>query len=468
MRGCYFRIHSRELSRYLSRIAARTRETHSSHKSDLALQRDKRENKPYSQGPRKTGSQHKFVPVANIVVQAFQDRATGALPTHSRLMVGVIAFSLFIDFLLYGIFFPLAAHSPAKLQNEEQFALLYGAYAVSVLLVTPVFGYLGDRIGGRVAMLYGLALAACAILLFGAASNFFVLLLARLFQGAASAAFWTSGLALIATHYSEKRVEMLGYAFAAGTLGSVLGPIVGGLLFHAGGYKLPYLVTGILVAIDAPLIVFLLPAKGITQGETLGIRGLLLNKSVAVAGLAVALAAFSVGVVEPLLPVRLARYGTTSMAIGFIFTISTLVYGLSAPIVGRVSERLPIQKVIVLGTIAMAATLPLLAVFKGTVLVCIALSLVNISFAFMLNPASAELGNAVDRAGMSCYSAAYGVYNICYSIGMLATAGLASTAARRLGFWGVMLCASAILLLSIPVLTRAGSPQRAVPAAPHG
>lgn len=383
-------------------------------------------------------------------------------------MVAVIASSLFIDFFLYGIFFPLAAHSPAKLQNEEQFALLYGAYAASVLLVTPVFGYLGDRIGGRTTMLYGLGLAACATLLFAIAPNLSVLLLARLFQGAASAALWTSGLALIATHYVEKRVEMLGYAFAGGTLGSVLGPVAGGLLFHAGGYRLPYLITGILLAIEAPLMVFLLPAKGAAEGETLGIRALLFNKQVLVAALAVGLAAFSVGIVEPLLPVRLARYGVTSMVIGVIFTISTLVYGLSAPVVGRVSERLPVQRVIVLGTIAMAATLPLLAVFKRAIPVCIVLTLVNISFAFMLNPASAELGNAVDQAGMSCYSAAYGVYNICYSIGMLATAGLASAAAHRLGFWGVLLCTSGVLLLSIPLLTKGGSRQQAVAPAPSG
>jgi len=383
-------------------------------------------------------------------------------------MVAVIASSLFIDYFLYGILFPLAAHSPAKLQSEEQFALLYGAYAVSVLLATPLFAYLGDRIGGRATMLYGLALIACAILSFGVAPSLPVLVLARLFQGAASAALWTSGLALIATHYVEKRVEMLGYAFAGGTLGSVLGPTAGGLLFHAGGYRLPFLVTGILVVIDAALIAILLPARGTAQRETPNIRALLFNKSVVVPALAVALAAFSVGIVEPLLPVRLARYGATSMAIGLIFTISTLVYGLSAPVVGRVAERLPIQRVIVLGTIAMAATLPLLAVFKGVVLVCVALSLVNISFAFMLNPASAELGNAVDRAGMSCYSAVYGVYNICYSIGMLATTALVSTGARRLNFWGVLLSASAVLLVSIPLLAKAGSPQPTIPAPSRG
>jgi hypothetical protein len=77
----------------------------------------------------------------------------------------------------------------------------------------------------------------------------------------------------------------------------------------------------------------------------------------------------------------------------------------------------------------------------------------------MLNPASAELGNVVDRSGLSCYSAVYAVYNIFYSIGMLATAALASTAARILSFPGVLLCASAVLLLSVFFLKKAGGGQ---------
>ena len=100
----------------------------------------------------------------------------------------------------------------------------------------------------------------------------------------------------------------------------------------------------------------------------------------------------------------------------------------------------------------MAVTLPLLAAFQQAGLVCLAVALVYISFAFMLNPASAELGNVVDRAGLSCYSAAYALYNIVYSVGMLGIAGLAPTTARMLGFLGALLCVSAVLLLSIPFL----------------
>lgn len=383
-------------------------------------------------------------------------------------MVAVIAFSLFLDYFLYGLLFPLVAHSRAELKAEGHLALLYGVYAMSVLVITPIFGYLGDRIGGRSTMLCGAALAICAVALFGLAPNLALLAAGKFCQGAGSAALWTMGLALIASNSVENRVEMLGYAFTGGTFGSIIGPTAGGFLYHVGGYRLPFLIIGIAFAIDAILIALLIPAGGAKESERIDFRALLLNKSMITPALAVALAAFSVGIVEPLLPVRLARYGATSLVIGLVFTVSTLVYGLSAPLVGRVTARLPIQKVIVLGTFAMACVLPLLGLFKGAVLICVGLSLANICYAFMLNPASAELGNVVDRTGMSCYSAVYAVYNICYSVGMLGTAAFAAGVARFLNFWSLLLCASAILLVFVPVLIKAGQPQKAVIAASGG
>jgi DHA1 family solute carrier family 18 vesicular amine transporter 1/2 len=379
---------------------------------------------------------------------------------HSRAMVGVIAFALFLDYFLYGLLFPLIAHSHAGLKGEGHLALLYGVYAVSVLLVTPLFGYLGDRIGARPTMLCGVALSIGAICFLGMASTLPLLLLGKFFQGAASAALWTSGLAMIALNYVERRVEMLGYAFTGGTFGSVTGPIAGGLLYQAGGYRLPFLITGIAFAVAGLLIALVVPEGEKHRGDPTDFRALLFNRSMMIPAVAIALAAFSMGIIEPLLPVQLARYGATSMAIGIVFTVSASVYGLSAPLVGRVSERMPIEKVIALGTIAMALTLPFLGLFKGVLLVGITVSLANICYAFMLNPASAELGNVVDRSGLSCYAACYAVYNIFYSVGMLGTAALVSAAARLLSFQIVLLCATVILLLFIPLLIKAASPKK--------
>ena len=381
-------------------------------------------------------------------------------PPTSRMIVGVVAFCLFVDYLLYGVAMTLMAHAPGKIATEQDLALLYGGYAASVLLTTPLFGYLGGRIGVRTTIICGAVLAACATALFGAAGNFFLSFAGRLCQGAASAAVWTGGLALVAEYYVHNRVEMIGYAFTGSTAGSVLGPVIGGVLYRAGGYRLPFIITGILVAIEICLLVLFLPTQGRNRRGTIDIRAFLTNRSVVMCAVTVTLAAFAWGVIEPLLPTRLGRYGVKPEIIGLIFTASSVTYGFCAPLVGWVCARLPIRKVIVLGTIGMAATLPLLAAFQGSLLTCVTLCLINCTFAFMLNPASAELGNEVDQAGTSAYSGAYAIYNIVYSVGMLATTGLTS-AAHSLGFLGVLLCVSVVLILCTPILLLAGSPRAA-------
>ena len=58
----------------------------------------------------------------------------------------------------------------------------------------------------------------------------------------------------------------------------------------------------------------------------------------------------------------------------------------------------------------------------------IGLCVVSVCYAFMLNPTSAELGNAVDRRGMTCYAAVYAIYNIAYAVGQMAASSFASAA----------------------------------------
>ena len=160
-------------------------------------------------------------------------------------------------------------------------------------------------------MIYGVILSATALALFWLAPTFYLLLLGRLFQGAAAAATWTAGLALIAEHFPEKRVEMIGYALMGSTAGSLLGPIIGGSLYEVGGYVLPFAVTGVLVAIDAGMRVFLLPRDMGSRQASPDMRALLLDKSVLMAAAAVALAAIGWGIIEPLLPVQLVHSGVT-------------------------------------------------------------------------------------------------------------------------------------------------------------
>jgi MFS transporter, DHA1 family, solute carrier family 18 (vesicular amine transporter), member 1/2 len=370
----------------------------------------------------------------------------------SRILPGVVAFALFMDYLIYGLLIPLTPYAPGNAAGDAALGLLYGTYAVGVLLATPLFSYLGDQIGYRRPMIYGIALSAAALALSGFAPNFYLLLLGRLFQGAGSAASWTAGLALIAKHYHEKRVEMMGFALMGSTAGSLLGPLIGGSLYEAGGYTLPFAVTGVLVAIDAGLCIFLLPCDQGSRAASSDIRSLLLDRSVLVAASAVGLAAIGWGIIEPLLPVQLIRTGMSPGVIGLIFTVGSIAYGLSAPLVAWVSNRVPIRTLIAGGTAAMAIALPFLSLCRGAIPAAIGLCVVSVCYAFMLNPTSAELGNAVDRRGLTCYAAVYAIYNIAYAVGQMVAGGFASAASPSLSFFHVLLCVSAAMIVFIPFL----------------
>jgi len=367
-------------------------------------------------------------------------------------VLGVVAYALFMDYFIYGLVVPLTPYSPVGAMSEDRMAVLYGSYAAGVLLATPVFGYLGDRLGLRRPMIMGVVLSAMATLLFWFAPSYPLLVLARVCEGSASAASWTAGLALVAENYPTRRVEMMGYSLVGSTAGSILGPLAGGMLYEFGGFSLPFMVTAALVAVDAAMRLFLVPADRAAAGASPPLKMLLTDRAILIPAMAVVLAAFGWGIVEPLLPNQLARYGVTPTVVGLIFTIATIAYGFSAPVVSWVSNRMPIRRVIAGGVVAMALSLPLLGLTTNVVLAGLALCLVSIAFAFTLNPTSAELGNAVDRLGLSCYAAVYAVYNIAYSVGMMATDALASAAAEILSNFQILLCAGAFLLLCVPVL----------------
>jgi DHA1 family solute carrier family 18 vesicular amine transporter 1/2 len=376
----------------------------------------------------------------------------------------VVAYALFMDYWIYGLLVPLTPYFPAQIKGESQLALLYGGYAAGGLVATPIFGYLGDRIGCRRVLIAGVILSAAATALFWFGATFSLAFLARFLQGTATAATWTAGLALIAERYVEKRVQMMGLALVGSTAGSVIGPVAGGVLYQMGGFALPFVITSVLVAIDAGQRIFILPSERPNRGASADLLALLLDKSIMVPGLAVALAAFGWGIVEPLLPEHLVHSEATPTTIGLLFTIATIAYGLCAPLVGWVATRLPIKKVVAGGTLGMAITLPLLGFFQGIVLTGVGLCLVSISFAFTLNPTSAELGNAVDRRGFSCYSAVYAVYNIAYLVGMMASNAFASVAAGQLKLYQTLLCVTVLLLLFIPLLLRETRTPATVPS----
>ncbi|HEY5300218.1 MAG TPA: MFS transporter, partial [Acetobacteraceae bacterium] len=210
-----------------------------------------------------------------------------AVRTRPWTLILVVGFALFMDYLIYGAAMPLMEHAPGSSAGEQHLGLLATAYAVGVLGATPLFGWLCERNGCRGPMIEGVLLAGLATVLFMVAPDFPVVLLARLGQGMASAAVWIAGLALIAEHYSGRRVEMMGYALMGSTGGAVLGPLLGGWLYEASGYALPFFVLLALIAVAAVLCILLLRDSQASASKSPGLLTILSDRSVAVPAVAV-------------------------------------------------------------------------------------------------------------------------------------------------------------------------------------
>jgi EmrB/QacA subfamily drug resistance transporter len=112
------------------------------------------------------------------------------------------------------------------------------AYTLTYAALTLVFGRLGDMIGHRFVFLAGCACSALAFGLCAAALSYPMLLGARVLQGVGAALTLSCGPAIATSLYPEAdRPRILGYYTMAFGLGSVLGPIMAGLMIGTFGWQ---------------------------------------------------------------------------------------------------------------------------------------------------------------------------------------------------------------------------------------
>ena len=111
-------------------------------------------------------------------------------------------------------------------------------YALMLAVTTAVYGRVSDLVGVRMPLLVGIGLMTAGALVAALAPTFGVLLGARLFQGAGAAAVPTLGVAVLSGRY-DGAVRGLALGRLAGIAAAVscLGPLVGGLVEHAFGWR---------------------------------------------------------------------------------------------------------------------------------------------------------------------------------------------------------------------------------------
>src|SRR5437667_6147004 len=132
-------------------------------------------------------------------------------------------------------------------------------------------GALGDRRGSRKVFLADLALFTLASTLCSLAPSLLVLQIARAFQGLGAALLVPTSLALLNTTFpdAQKRAQAIGIWAAVASIGATSGPLLGGLLVNAFGWRSIFLIN-----LPIGLLCFLLTSRSIAPSIPQGGRSL--------------------------------------------------------------------------------------------------------------------------------------------------------------------------------------------------
>ncbi|MGA8258371.1 MAG: MFS transporter, partial [Nocardioides sp.] len=185
-------------------------------------------------------------------------------------------------------------------------------YALMLAVATAVYGRVSDLVGVRIPLLVGVTLMATGAVVAALAPSFGVLLAARLVQGAGAAAIPTLGVTVVNARYAGSvRGLALGRLAGVAAAISCLGPLIGGLVEHAFGWR-AVMALPLLGALVIPVLWRALTGEG--SGARLDIIGALLV-AVTAAGAVLIVQSPATGAVVAVVGVVLLVLGTPATAV---------------------------------------------------------------------------------------------------------------------------------------------------------
>ncbi len=182
------------------------------------------------------------------------------MKTSNRKNLVMLAFTLVVVMLGFGMVIPLMPFYIEKLgASGKQLGLLIAVYSIMQFIFAPIWGDVSDRIGRKPVLMLGILGNGLFLLLFGLATQLWMLFVARTLAGILSSATHPSTMAYISDSTSEdERGGGMGQLGAAMGLGVILGPGLGGWL-AGDSLATPFFVAAGLSLVSLLLIFLLLP-----------------------------------------------------------------------------------------------------------------------------------------------------------------------------------------------------------------
>jgi MFS family permease len=184
--------------------------------------------------------------------------APGTNPRNGQ-GLSVLYLTAGIDYLSFGIILPLLPLYGDRFGADKlMIGVLVAAFSAMQFVFAPLWGSLSDRLGRRPVLMVSIAGNCAALVLFGLAESYWMLLASRVLSGISTANIGVASAYIADVSPPELRAKRIGILGAAFGVGLVFGPITGGELTRLGAATPGFFAAG-LALINLCAVYLLLP-----------------------------------------------------------------------------------------------------------------------------------------------------------------------------------------------------------------
>ncbi|HET9962575.1 MAG TPA: MFS transporter [Nitrospiraceae bacterium] len=250
--------------------------------------------------------------------------------------------------------------------GPERIGLIVSVSTITGVLLKLPSGALSDIYGRKMLLRIGVLAFGLPPFVYPFVSDLNVLTGLRFIHGLATAIFAPSALATVADLYRERRGAAMGTYTACTQSGALLGPFLGGWLVHSAGFPTAFVTAGVFgcaaiviffsLRLDEPPPVREKRFALVVIEMAKGFKAVARNHRVLITSSTDAAKMIANGALMAFLPLYGLSIGLNAGEVGLLFSVQAVTSFFSKPIMGRISDRIGRQPLILLGLLICAGS----------------------------------------------------------------------------------------------------------------
>ncbi len=184
------------------------------------------------------------------------EKDSTSLQRFTLLMVLINAFTTPLMLSAVNVALPTLADDLSM--SAIQLSWVPMAYLMASAMFVLIFGRIADMFGRKRIFLFGTGFVIVSSILAACSINADMMIICRFLQGISAAMLYATQVAIVSSVYSPaKRGQVIGFVISMIYLGLTIGPLIGGYVVDAFGWRIAFLIH-IPLAVIATIIGFLL------------------------------------------------------------------------------------------------------------------------------------------------------------------------------------------------------------------